>query len=146
MKAISHEKVEGMIKTFAPLVFIRDVTVGGESANATVSVDDESWLLNEHFSGTSIIQSFFQLAMVLYYQHKPDFDLKTQLFFLGGLKVKYFLPILHKDKVDFQLNTARFASGVLLFEGVCKNKDGKKIATMSGSIVSKPRTTLNKEK
>lgn len=143
MQLISQSTVHKQISAFCQTVFINHVKADVEQAEAVVHIKTEEWLLNKHFSGTSIIQSFFQLGMVLYYQNEPRFDSDTKLFFLGGLKIKYFAPILLRDRVTFSLKTIRFVRSVLLFEGTCLRENGRKVATINNcSITSKPRTVI----
>lgn len=142
MTLISLPDIEKKIGRFVKEIFVSGVQATPGEIRWQVRVDRDSWLMNDHFPGTSIIQCFFQGAMLLYWENKPDFDPDNSLFFLGDLKIKYRRPIFLNDIVNFQIKNLCFMGGVLLFSGECFLEDGTKSATISGSLSSKPRTIV----
>lgn len=144
MVNIIDTDIDKKIGVFAKEIFIRDVKATDGEIECTVKVDNEAWLMNDHFPGTSIIQCFFQCAMLLFYENNKEFDPTKNLFFLGDLKVKYKRPIFLNDVVRVTMKKVCFMSGVLLYEGECFIED-KKCTTISGSLASKPRTVVIKK-
>lgn len=139
---IVQSDVEAKLRPFAKEIFVSDVTANPNTVTYIVNVNNPEWLLNDHFPGVSIIQCFFQGAMLMFYEHDSQFNPQTHLFFAGGVKAKFLKPIFEGHQVRFNLICERFVQNVLLFEGVCVNAKGESYAKASGSLSSKPRAEV----
>lgn len=146
MKVIEQTSVQQKIGSFVNEVFFQSASLNQEQVRFNVEVTHERWLMNDHFPGLSIIQCFFQGAMLLFQEHQPEFDARQSLFFLGGVKVKFLRPILLGDTVSFQVDAVKFSNNILLFGGNGVTADGRPYARISGSLSSKERILLNEMK
>ncbi|WAL59269.1 hotdog family protein [Thermocoleostomius sinensis] len=146
MQVITQSDVEAKLRPFAKEIFVSDVTADPGTVAYSVEVNNPEWLLNDHFPGVSIIQCFFQGAMLMFYEHDRHFDPQMSLFFAGGIKIKFLKPIFEGYQVVFTLTCERFVQNVLLFEGVCVNSNGEAYAKASGSLSSKPRAEVMVQK
>jgi 3-hydroxymyristoyl/3-hydroxydecanoyl-(acyl carrier protein) dehydratase len=146
LQVITQSDVEAKLRPFAKEIFVSNVTASPNAVTYSVNVNNPEWLLNDHFPGVSIIQCFFQGAMLMFYEHDRQFDPEVSLFFAGGIKVKFLKPIFEGYQVTFNLACERFMQNVLLFEGVCVNASGEAYAKASGSLSSKPRVEVVAQK
>lgn len=146
METLTRDSIEAKLGQFAREIFIDSVKADRSSVSYIVNVSNSEWLMNDHFPGTSIIQCFYQGAMLLFYENDESFDPQESLFFAGGIKVKFLQPIFKGDLVKFSVNCERFVQNVLLFEATCVDACGKAYAKASGSLSSKKRAEVAMQK
>lgn len=139
MRVIDQSFIQLKIGRFVKEGFFKSASLNQEQVCFKVEVIHENWLMNEHFPGVSIIQCFFQGAMLLFQEHQPEFDAQLKLFFLGGIKVKFLRPILLGDIVSFNVDTIKFSNNILLFSGNGVSDGGLAYAKISGSLSSSNR-------
>lgn len=142
MHKVCSDHVQARISRFVRETFVGDVSADANAVAYSVDVRNPEWLMNDHFPGTSIIQSFFQGAMLLFCENQPTFDPDKSMFFLGGIKIKFMKPIFLGAHVKFSLACTAFTSNVLLFEGSCIDNSGKTYARISGSLSIKDRANI----
>lgn len=142
MRELNSDQVEARISRFVRETFVRDVSADEKAIAYSVHVLKPEWLMNDHFPGTSIIQCFFQGAMLLFCENQPAFDPEKSMFFLGGIKIKFLKPIFLNARIKFSLERTAFTSNVLLFEGNCTDESGTTYARISGSLSIKDRASV----
>lgn len=146
MQSLCDNSVAAVIGRFVRETFVGNVMADEQGVDYIVDVHKPEWLLNDHFPGTSIVQGFFQGAMLLYAQNEPTFNPEERMFFLGGIRVKFVKPIFLGDRVKFVVTRTTFANGVLLFDARCTDAAGKAYARMSGSLATKSRLAVAQAK
>lgn len=142
MRELNSDQVEARISRFVRETFVRDIRSDEKDITYSVLVQKPEWLMNDHFPGTSIIQCFFQGAMLLFCENQPTFDPEKSMFFLGGIKIKFMKPIFLNARINFSLDRTAFTSNVLLFEGNCTDENGAAYARITGSLSIKDRASV----
>ncbi|MEO5379079.1 MAG: hypothetical protein H7832_15060 [Magnetococcus sp. DMHC-6] len=142
MTPITPDEIIFKIGTFVHEIFIENVFVSTDAIEYAVNISRSDQLMNDHFPGTSIIQCFLQGAMLLFYENQTFFDPNKDLFFLGGVRIKYLKPILLGHYVKFRLSNIKYVHNILLFEAKSLDTAGKIYARCSGSLSSKSRKSM----
>jgi hypothetical protein len=145
LQTLTTADIEAKLKPFTKEIFVESVEADHTIVSYFVTITDQR-LLNDHFPGVSIIQCFFQGAMLMFYENDVQFDPEISLFLAGGLKIKFLNPIFAGNRVSFQVKNRGFINDALLFEGMCVNPVGEAYANASGSLSSKLRTEVEKQK